>query len=142
MEVSESDFISERKFIAAIINHAIEDAKIHKNPKPPYIAINIHKKYIQHFKIVFTHIEIFIKRKRKWTINALKLLNELMEILKSIIQKIKSYSNELLAYEARTFFNSKNKLFNKYCFFLDIDPEYLERKAKAYFQKYDQGLVA
>ena len=51
----------------------------------------------------------------------------------------KSNHLECIAYNARLFINSQNKLFCFYCFMADVCPKRLERKAHAYFREYDQG---
>lgn len=46
-----------------------------------------------------------------------------------------------LAWEARLFISSENKLFKAYCFMLKIDPEYLEEKMWKYIKDFDKRKI-
>lgn len=131
----------ERALIAAIIARAIEDARSHRYPKPPAIATKILKQCNRKIKIIATTI-YNICSKSEHTSHILIVLDTLIKTLAKLVKKRRSYYNELRAYEARCFFDAKNKVFFGYCAMLDMDERYFAEKAAKYFRNYDRRIIA
>lgn len=140
MDVTIENYSGEKKLIAAIINKTIEDGRIHKYPSPPFISLKKHKEYIMKIKIIGEFLFKMINYKNI-TSFMMKLINFLIKLIVKLNRKRIAYHCETLAYEARQFFNHKNKLFSFYCTLIDIDPEYFAEKANKYFKDYDEGLI-
>jgi len=130
----------ERALIAAIISRAIEDARSHRYPKPPHIATKIFRACNKRIKITIRLIERVIDDKRN-VINKINILCSMFNNLAKLKKKRRSYQTELIAYEARTFFDENNVIFEHYCDLLDIDHVYMSQKANKYFRDYDMRIV-
>jgi hypothetical protein len=143
MEIAEMNVTGNRGLIAAIITKAIEDGRIYKRPRPPQISTKSYRKYNKKAKIIMEYIKnLFLLKVKSQFVLAVKIniIERILKTLKRIKNSLRSYSDELLAYEARCFLDSSNQMFNFYCTLIDINPEYLAQKIQKYYYNWDNGI--
>lgn len=130
-----------RALIAAILNQAIVDGISYKRPRPDQVSVNLHKKYKKRLNQLYLTL-IFLN---KFEINnhfKFLILIKISNLIKKYLRKYNSFKRELLAFEGRSFINKENTLFKNYCYLLDMEPEYLEKKIYIYFKNFDNGLCS
>ena len=130
----------ERAFIASIINQAIADGESFRNPRPPHERIRRVDRLKQHrqrivlvaFHMIFENE--FRPRKRKtrkpfpWVYY--------FGLLHATVIKISE--SEVHSWTGRESLKCSNPTFVILCDLLDIDPEYLEERARDHFARFDQ----
>jgi hypothetical protein len=143
----------EKILIFAIMYRAIIDTTDYMRPRPPNywgMTKRNHRKLLSLFIALMQTEELDkIKRSRR-----LKKLPEgsyvfLLFLMKKIVftnKNIDLLSREIItkeeqiAWEAREFFDIKNKLFCLYCDFIDLEPEYFIKRVFDYFRRCDDGM--
>jgi len=119
----------DQSLVKAIINQAIVDGLLFKNPRPPKkLVFNQDKKTMLKNILI---LSLSLKKKGK-PIDLDKII-----LISQLFNFSPSSNMEKVAWEARQFFNPKNWMFSFYSSLLGIDPEYFAEKVKKYFIKKD-----
>jgi hypothetical protein len=141
-------FQGERAFISSILNQAIIDGSLIKNPRPPCIMEKIYNKKSN--KIIKNNLNIinmallniFTKKIKFKNLHVMLSIAKLVRRTDAKRRRMKNkYDKENMAYNGRNFFNKDNTLYCHYCELLDIEPEYLQKKTLLYFNKLDNVLM-
>lgn len=132
---------SERGFIAAILNQAMVDALLYKNPRSIDELNEAIRKLPKRIRIKkgMSLIPLMCNDDSALKINYFLVL---ARKINSILQyKMNKINLEIMCQDAREFFEKDNEIFSNYCHLIDIDPEYLAENAQKHFHQYDSGLA-
>lgn len=130
----------ERSLIASILNRCIIDSCLYKYPRHPNKRGFQRLKNIKMKALVIAFMRILSKKRRK--------NDDILLIMRRFILTDRNFEyisrkittiEEDLAWEARKFITYDNNMFQTYCDYIDIEPDYLRIKILDYLFLYDNG---